>query len=90
MQRLEDEWWNWWDNSEDDPSRGFLFLALFRPPGTRMIGFSDDGAHANGTVDEGGEHLLNSHHVREEHHVLYRYNVADCQHGTKSNHSSTL
>ena len=57
----------------------FLFLALFRPPGTRLIGFTDDGAHANGTVDEGGDHLISSHHVREEHHVLFEANAAGCQ-----------
>jgi hypothetical protein len=55
--------------ADDDPSRGFLFAALFAR-GLRLTGFTDDGAHAPGTDDEGGEHLLDAHHICEEHYVM--------------------
>jgi len=60
-----------WDGGDDDPSRGFLYAALFGSSGLlRLSGFTDDAAHADGTVDEGGEHLIDNHHIHEEHYVM--------------------
>jgi hypothetical protein len=61
-------------NYDDDPSRGFIFGALF-PHGLRLTGFTDDGAKAPGTVDEGADHLLDAHHITEEHYVLHRNHI---------------
>ena len=65
----------------DDPSRGFLFVALVHPSGTRMTGFSDDGLHSeNKDCRNGGwhvnGHLVNHHYVREEHSVLVNHGLA--------------
>ena len=69
VQELRDA--NEWDGGDDDPSRGFLLATLFSEQSLlRLVGFTDDGAHASGTVDEGGEHLIDAHHIREEHLVM--------------------
>ena len=58
---------------EDDPSRGFLLLALMhgeRNP--QILGFTDDGESSVGTDPgkTGAAHLVAGHHILEEHKVL--------------------
>ena len=68
-----------YNNEYDDPSRGFLFAALFTR-GSKLVGFTDDGAavavgdapywnpwSCETAIDD---YLIDHHRVHEEHLVL--------------------
>jgi len=76
-----------------DPSRGFLAAALLRTEVTRLTGFSDDALHKDSSkCDVGGglhvdSHLVDGHHIEEEHRVLVANGLATALNASNYNAS---